>query len=228
LWTIERFVDEVEQVRTALGLTKENFFLYGQSWGAVLALEYALVHPEPLKGMILSNMMASIPEYNRYADEVLAKGLDPDVLAEIRALEAADDFENPRYHELVQEHYYTRHLLRMPLAEWPDAVSRTLNHANLGIYVLMQGPSEFGAIGRLELWDRRDALPTIATPTLVIGATHDTMDPEHLRWMAEQLPNGRYHHCPDGSHLANWDDSDVYFEGLIDFLKDVDEGRFPG
>ncbi|MEM8997540.1 MAG: proline iminopeptidase-family hydrolase [Acidobacteriota bacterium] len=228
LWTIERFVDEVEQVRTALGLDADNFFLYGQSWGGLLALEYALVHPEALKGLVLSNMMASIPEYNRYADEVLAKGLDPDVLAEIRALEAAEDFEDPRYHELVQEHYYPRHLLRMPIAEWPDAVNRTLEHANLGIYVLMQGPSEFGARGRLERWDRRDLLATVETPTLVIGATHDTMDPEHLRWMAEEMPNGRYHHCPDGSHLANWDDSDVYFEGLVTFLKDVDAGRFPG
>lgn len=226
LWQIDRFVDEVEQVRTALGLTKNNFYLYGQSWGALLALEYALAHPDQLKGLVLSNMMASIPAYNRYADEVLAKGLDPDALAKIRAFEAAEDFENPSYHELVQEHFYTRHLLRMPLAEWPDAVTRTLVNANLGVYVLMQGPSEFGASGRLEFWDRTEDLPSVQPPTLVIGAAHDTMDPEHLRWMAEQIPNGRYHHCPDGSHLANWDDSEVYFEGLIAFLKDVDAGRF--
>lgn len=63
LWTIERFVDEVEQVRQALGLNKDNFYLYGQSWGGMLAIEYALAHQESLKGLIISNMMASIVDY---------------------------------------------------------------------------------------------------------------------------------------------------------------------
>ncbi len=67
LWEIDRFVDEVEQVRTALGLNRDNFFLYGQSWGGLLALEYALAHQQNLKGLIISNMMASVPAYNEYA-----------------------------------------------------------------------------------------------------------------------------------------------------------------
>jgi len=71
LWEIDRFVDEVEQVRTALGLDRENFFLYGQSWGGLLALEYALAHQQNLKGLIISNMMASVPAYNDYAARVL-------------------------------------------------------------------------------------------------------------------------------------------------------------
>jgi proline iminopeptidase len=56
-------VDEVEQVRTALRLNRDNFFLYGQSWGGLLALEYALAHQQNLKGLIISNMMASVPAY---------------------------------------------------------------------------------------------------------------------------------------------------------------------
>jgi proline iminopeptidase len=63
LWELDRFVDEVEQVRTALALTRDNFFLYGQSWGGLLALEYAVAHQQNLKGLIISNMMASVPAY---------------------------------------------------------------------------------------------------------------------------------------------------------------------
>ena len=48
------------------------------------------------------------------------------------------------------------------------------------------------------------------------------MDPRHLQWMAEQLPRGRYHHSPNGSHLAIVDDHETYFEGLLDFLRDLD------
>ena len=89
----------------------------------------------------------------------------------------------------------------------------------------MQGPSEFGASGRLERWDRKADLPRITVPTLVIGAPHDTMDPDHMRWVAGQVKNGRFLLCPNGGHLAMWDDQGTYFPGLIAFLEDVDAGR---
>ena len=223
LWEIPRFVDEVEQVRQALGLGPENLFLYGHSWGGILAVEYALAHGDQLKGLIISNMMASIPEYNRYAEEVLMPQMDPEVLAEIRAMEAAGDYENPRHMELLMEHHYLHHILRRPPDQWPDGVMRTFEHVNPNIYVLMQGPSELGLSGRLENWDRSADLSSITMPTLVIGARYDTMDPEYMEWMAEQLPNGQYLDCPSGSHLALYDDQEVYMAGLIGFIRGVDE-----
>jgi proline iminopeptidase len=222
LWEIDRFVDEVEQVRTALGLHRENFFLYGQSWGGLLAIEYALAHQEHLKGLVISNMMASIPAYNEYAEKVLMPAMDQDVLAEIKRLEAAGETEGERYEALLMEHHYVQHVLRMPVPEWPEPVLRGFRHTNRSIYVPMQGPSELGASGKLAGWDRTSDLARITVPTLVMGAEYDTMDPDHLRWMAGQLPHGRYHHCPDGSHLAIADDQDRYFEGLLRFLNDVD------
>jgi proline iminopeptidase len=114
----------------------------------------------------------------------------------------------------------------MPPEQWPDGVQRAMKHVNPNIYVPMQGPSELGASGKLENWDRTDDLAEIEVPTLVIGARYDTMDPEHMEWMAGQLPNGRYLDCPEGSHLAMYDDQTAYFEGLIQFIDDVDAGRF--
>lgn len=226
LWELPRFVDEVEQVRRALGLGRESFFLFGQSWGGVLALEYALRFQEHLKGLVVSNMMSSIPAYNAYARDVLAPRMDAAALDEIRRLEAEGRTGDPRYMELLGPHYYERHVLRIPMDEWPEPLVRSFRHMNLKVYVPMQGPSELGASGKLERWDRSADLDAIRVPTLVLGAAHDTMDPEHLRWMAGAVARGRYHHCPDGSHLAIYDDQERYFEGLITFLRDVDEGRF--
>jgi proline iminopeptidase len=221
LWEIDRFVDEVEQVRLALGLGPESFVLYGQSWGGVLAIEYALAHQQHLKGLVVSNMMASIPAYNRYAEEVLMPEMDQAALAEIKRLEAAGETSDPAYEALLMEHHYAHHVCRLPADEWPDPVVRGFAHINPAIYVPMQGPSELGASGKLERWDRTADLQRIDVPTLVMGAEHDTMDPAHLRWMAEQLPQGRYHHSPDGSHLALVDDADVYFAGLVEFLHSL-------
>jgi proline iminopeptidase len=219
LWEIDRFVDEVEQVRRGLGLTVEDFVLFGQSWGGVLAIEYALAHQEHLKGLVISNMMASIPAYNRYAEEVIMPTIDPAVLAEIKRLEATGQTDDPSYDELLMEHHYLHHVCRMPLDEWPDPILRGFAHINKDIYVPMQGPSELGASGKLEHWDRTSDLSRVEVPTLVIGGEHDTMDPAHLRWMAEQMPRGQYHHCPEGSHLAIVDDQETYFEGLVGFLN---------
>lgn len=226
LWTISRFVEEVEQVRKALGLDRENFYLLGSSWGGLLAIEYALKYQANLKGLIISNMMASLPAYDQYANEVLAERFDPEALAEIRALEAAGDFANPRYEELLMAEHYTRHFLRMPADQWPDPVLRTFKHLNKHIYVMMQGPSEFGIGGTLADWDRTADIHLITVPTLVTVAQWDTMDPAHMRWMVGEIPNARALELPDGSHLSMYDDQERYFEGLIRFIRDVDAGTF--
>ena len=222
LWDIPRFVDEVEQVRKALGLDAGNFVLYGQSWGGLLAMEYALAHPENLKGLVISNMMSSIPAYNEYAKNVLMPEMDPAVLKEVLAFEAARDYENPRYMELLVPNFYEQHILRMPADQWPDPVNRAFMRLNHDVYIPMQGPSEMGASGKLEHWDRSGDLSEITAPTLVIGARYDTMDPMHMEWMAKQLPHGTYLYCPNGSHLALYDDQKAYFEGLIAFLRKID------
>jgi proline iminopeptidase len=228
LWRIPRFVDEVEQVRAALGLGPESFVLYGHSWGGILAIEYALAHQEKLAGLVISNMMSSIPAYNRYAHEVLMPAMDQDGLAAILALEERRAYDDPRYEELLIEHYYVDHVLRLPLAEWPPGVLRGFGSINKKIYIPLQGPSEMGASGLLERWDRSADLAGITVPTLVIGGAHDTMDPKHMEWMAGQIPNGRYLHCPEGSHLAMYDDQATYMEGLIAFLEEVEAGEAAG
>jgi proline iminopeptidase len=221
LWELARFVDEVEQVRQALGLDRSNFVLLGQSWGGLLAMEYATTYQGNLKGLVISNMMSSARRYNDYARDVLMPAMDQGVLAEIKRFEADGKTGDPRYEQLLMEHHYRWHVCRMPLSEWPEPVTRSLGHINPAIYVPMQGPSELGLSGTLEGWDRSADLPGIDVPALVIGAAYDTMDPGHMRWMAGQLPQGRYLHCPEGSHLAQFDDPGHYFPGLIDFLTSL-------
>jgi proline iminopeptidase len=230
LWDLPRFVEEVEQVRKGLGLDKSNFFLLGQSWGGLLAMEYALKYQDNLKGLIISNMMSSIADYMKYSDEVLGPQLPPDVYTEIMDMENNEAYDNPRYLELVIEYYYTEHVLRMPIDEWPDAINRTFKHMNPEVYVLMQGPSEFGVKGNAKLknWEFKHHLPQIRVPTLTIGGAHDTMDPGHMKWMASEVQQGRYLHCPNGSHLSQFDDQDTYMKGVVRFIRDVDSGTFRG
>jgi len=219
LWTTERFVEEVEQVRTALGLTKDNFYLLGHSWGGILALEYALKYQDNLKGLIISNMMSSIPEYEKY-NGVLRSKMRKSLVDSLQAYEAKGQFTDPTYQALVFSEYYTKHLCRLP--EWPDPINRMFKHLSQGIYVTMQGPSEFKTGGRLITWSRTADLPKIKVPTLTIGGEFDTMDPEHMKMMSEKVQQGTYLYCATGSHCSMWDDQKTYMKGLINFIKKVD------
>ena len=227
LWTTEHFVEEVEQVRKALDLDKNNFYLLGQSWGGILAMEYALKYQDHLKGLIVSNMVASVPQYNKYAQEVLGPQLPEDVLKEIQEIEASKDYSNPRYEELLMEHFYTEHILRKPVEEWPKSIHLMFEHLNPKIYTYMQGPSEFGITEEASLrdWDVSSRLKELELPTLMIGGKYDTMDPEYMKWMADQVQNGRSV-TTNGSHLSQFDDPDTYFPAVIKFIKDVDAGEF--
>jgi proline iminopeptidase len=224
-WDLDRYVGEVDQVRKALGLGPDNFVLLGHSWGGVLAIEYALAHQDQLKAVIISNMMSSAPAYNKYADEVLSPLMNQEDLKEIRAMEAAEDFANPRYEELLVRSYYVDHILRMDPAEWPEPVVFAFANINHDLYRTMQGPSELGMWDEAKLaqWDRTDDLSRINTPALVIGGRHDTMDPEFLKSMAERMPNGQSYICEQGSHMALYDDQESYFGALIAFLKGLDK-----
>lgn len=228
LWTIARYVDEVEQVRKAIGADSTNFYVLGNSWGGILAMEYALKYQQHLKAMIVANMVASGPDYNKYANEVLAKQMNPNVLKEIKNIEARKDFSNPRYEELLIPNFYKQHICR--LAEWPEPVVRCFNHldntkVSKQIYVIMQGPSEFGLSGRLLNWDIKNRLKEIKVPTLMVGAKYDTMDPNAMEQQSKMVQHGSYLYCPNGSHMSMWDDQKIFMDGVIKFIKDADAGR---
>lgn len=224
LWTIERFVEEVEQVRQALGLNKDNFFLLGNSWGGMLAMEYALKYQQNLKGLIICNMTADFTKYEKY-NAKLRKQMRPSLIDSLKFYEDKGDYQNPVYQDLVFKEYYRKHLCTLP--EWPEPVLRSFKHVNQHVYEYMQGPSEFVPGGILKGWSVWNRLPELSVPTLMVGAKYDTMNPEEMDEMSKLVQNGRSLYCPNGSHLAMWDDQEVFMNGVLGFIKDVAGGKFP-
>ena len=216
LWDIPRFVEEVEEVRLGLGL--ENFVLYGQSWGGMLSIEYALKYQQNLRGLVISNMTAGIQSYLKRIGEIAEK-LDPVTLAKLKELEAAEDYDSPEYQRIMMEELYPIAICRCK--PWPESVTRAFRDANLAVYNHMQGKSEFVVTGTFKDWERWDSLHKIKVKTLTLGAGNDTMDPEDIKKMATLMPNATSAICPVGSHLAMWDDQAVYFEHLLKFLRSL-------
>jgi len=217
LWTLERYTQEVEEVRRGLGL--DNFVLYGHSWGGILAIEYALNFQQHLRALVISNMTAGTQAYLKRTAHLKQTLLTPKQLAQIEAIEAKKDYDDPAYDQLMEEVLYPQMICR--LKPWPEPLSRAVRLANRKIYEQMQGRSEFLVTGNLKDWERWDRLHEIKVRSLTMGSVYDEMDPDDMVKMARLMPNATSHICPNGSHLAMWDDQADYFRALIPFLKSV-------
>lgn len=217
LWNLERYTAEVEEVRRGLGL--DRFVLYGHSWGGILGIEYALKHQEHLSRLVISNMTAGMQSYMKRIAALKKQLLTSDQLARLEALQSTKDYDNPEYQRIIQQNLYPEMLCR--INPWPEPVSRAFKMLNEKIYVQMQGKSEFEMTGELKDWDRWDRLHEIKVKALTMGAEHDEMDPEDMRKMATLMPNATSAICPNGSHLAMWDDQAFYFKRLLEFLLSV-------
>lgn len=220
LWTVERFCEEVEQVRVALGL--ENFYLYGHSWGGMLGIEYALKYQQHLKGLIISNMTASIPSYVASINE-LRRQLPSSVIQTLEKYEATASYTAPEYEATLLKHVYSKHLCR--LDPWPEPLMRMFRHLSTQVYNTMQGPNEFVVNGTFKDWDRWNDLSSITVPTLISGAQFDTMKVTDIERMGTLIPRSRVAICQRGSHCAMYDDQEAYFHDLLQFIDDVEAGR---
>jgi proline iminopeptidase len=213
LWTMERYVEEVEEVRRGLGL--DNFVLFGHSWGGMLAIDYALKYQSHLRGLVISNMAGGIQAFKKRTAALRLQLLTPADYQTMITLENAGRYDDPEYQRILN-FLYTKMLCRTD--PWPEPFTRSLRHANFTIYTQMFGPNEFVITGNQKDWERWDRLHEIRVKTLTIGAKWDEMDPEDMRKMATMMPNARSAICPSGSHLCMYDDQEVYFRNLLGFL----------
>ena len=219
LWTVDRYRAEVEQVRKGLGL--DHFILLGHSWGGMLGIEYALAHQEHLKALIISDMTASIPSYEAYAQKLLGE-LTPEDRATLEKFAAQGKFDAPEYQSIMMGKVYAAHLIT--LDPWPEPVARAFKKFNEKIYNVMQGPNEFVITGNFKNWDRWADLPKIKVPTLIIAGGKGTMNPDDIRRMGKLIPRSRVV-ITNGSHLEMYDDQEAYFRAIVKFIDDVQKGR---
>jgi proline iminopeptidase len=216
LWTLERYVEEVEAVRAGLGL--DQFVLYGHSWGGILAIDYALKYQKYLRGLVISNMAASMQSFLRHNNRFKLE-LPLQTQQRLHELEVRQDYDSPEYQKILIQELYPRMICRTH--PWPEPVTRAFRHINSQVYLQMQGKSEFVATGNLRNWDRWDRLHEIEVRSLTVGARYDEMDPQDMERMAQSMRNARYAYCPNGSHLCMWDDQATYFRHLLGFFREI-------
>jgi proline iminopeptidase len=213
LWSITRYVEEVETVRATLGLGQVH--LVGQSWGGWLSIEYGVTYPQNLKTVVLENTCGDMPHLIGELERHRA-ALGPETVAMMQRHEAEGTLDHPEYQAAITILNY-RHVCRLP--EYPAPVKRSLNDWNMEVYGRMQGPNEFLYTGNLKDWNRIGDMHRIACPVLITVGQHDELTPACALKMKNALPDAELKVFPNSSHMPFFEEPDVFFPALLDFLR---------
>ena len=212
LWTIERYAQEVETVREALGLGRVH--LLGQSWGGWLSIEYGVTFPDSLKTVILEDTCGDMPHLVGELER-LRTALGPETVAMMQQHEAEGTLDHPEYQAAITILNY-RHVCR--LKEWPAPLRRSLEGWNMDIYRIMQGPNEFLYTGNLKDWNRIPDMNRITAPALITVGKYDELTPACALRMKHALPDAQLVVFPNSSHTPFYEEPDAYYPVLLDFL----------
>ncbi len=216
LWTIEHFVEEISQVREALGLKEVH--LYGHSWGTMLAVDYLLTRPTGVKSLVLASPFLSAPRGIHDADSLL--GTLPDSLQTvIRHHEQERTTASPEYQSALMVYYGTYFARRQP---WSDELNNAFAELNQALYGYMWGPSEFTVTGILSDYDQTNRLGEITTPTLLTAGQFDYCVPATIKYYQSLIPNSEVVILENCAHLTMQDDPVADIKVIRDFLNKIE------
>jgi proline-specific peptidase len=217
LWTVDRSVEELDQVREALGLGRIH--LFGQSWGGWLAIDYMSREPEGIVGLVLASTSAGIPQFMAEA-RTLIEALPEPHRSTLIELGGRGEYDHPAYQAAVEQ-FYKRHLCRSD--PWPEALLRSVAQMDGNqVYLVMNGPTEFDVIGRLRDWDRTADLGRITVPTLITCGRHDEITPACSETILHGIPEARLEIFEDSAHVAHLEEGERYAQVAEEFLAAVE------
>jgi L-proline amide hydrolase len=217
-WNIELFLDELENLLQRLDLS-QDYVLFGQSWGGMLAAEHAVRHPPGLRGLVIANTPASMPLFREGVSR-LRMTLPIDVQSTLARHEKAGSTDSREYLDATMA-FYERHVCRVkPL---PKDVTATLIavYNDPTVYHAMNGPSEFHVIGSLRDWTIVDRLPSVAVPTLLITGQHDEVTEAAARPFYDLIPDVRQAVFDSSSHMPHVEEPEKFNEVMTRFLTDL-------
>jgi proline iminopeptidase len=215
LWTVPRYVEEVEAVRATLDLGR--VLLLGHSWGGTLGLEYCLARPDKVKCFIAVTIAFDQPLLQQGYIRV-KQSLGDETMRMLAVREAEGSTDHPEYQAAMTILSY-RHMCRMD--KWPASVVKSMQTIGRGPWRTMFGPHAFNCTGTLRDYDRNDDLRQLAMPVLMLASEHDYILPEFVSMSCQYIRNGRCIVFRNCGHMPFWEDPDAYHNAISTFLVTI-------
>jgi proline iminopeptidase len=216
LWKIERFVEELGQLRSGLNL--DEVHILGHSWGTTLAAAYALTQPSGVKSIIFSSPCLSAPMWEADQRSNLKK-LPEDVQEVILRCEETGETDSKEYEDATEK-FNSEFVCR--LNPYPEHLKEGRQYRNSEVYNIMWGPSEFTVRGNLRNFDCTNLLHEITCPTLYTCGRFDEATPESTEYFSSLTPNSQFHVFEKSAHMPYVEETEEYLSVVTEFLNSVD------
>ncbi|OBF73140.1 proline iminopeptidase [Mycobacterium sp. 852002-51613_SCH5001154] len=219
LWTMQRSVAEMDAVVAGLGLNR--FHIFGNSWGGMLAQQYALDVPSRAVSLTISNSIASIPQFSEMVARLKSE-LDPATQSAIERHEAAGTTYTAEYQDAIRTWNET-YLCRV--RPWPPELLEAFAKMGTDIFETMFGPSDFHIVGTIKEWDVFDRLAEITLPTLILAGRFDECVPEHMWDIHQRIAGSRFVFFEKSAHMPFIEEPAKFDSVVRDFLRQHDSSR---
>ena len=214
-WTVQLFLDELDNLLDHLGIT-QRYAVLGQSWGGMLGAEHAIRRPAGLTCLVIADSPASMELWVSEADR-LRQALPADVQATLLRHEEAGTTDSAEY-RAAEEVFYARHVCQIVPNPPEVAASFAAIDEDPTVYHTMNGPSEFHVIGSLRTWSVVDRVAAIEVPTLVVTGAHDEATPATVQPFLDAVPDVRWEVFADSSHMPHVEEAERYAAVVTGFL----------
>jgi L-proline amide hydrolase len=221
LLTLDYYLEELSQVLASYNL--QQYYIFGSSWGSMIAQEFAVTKPSGLLGLILDGALADSQLYitSQWRDRISTLPTYSQNL--LRKLTDQRQFDTPAYRaitEVLGRHFSCRVVPR------PDIWEECIRTMNASIYRAMQGESEFTVSGVLENWSILDRLHLVDAPTLVVMGQFDSMTEECSLAIVNNIRNAwPLVTIPRAGHCKLLDEPQLVVAEITKFLDAIEEAR---
>ena len=212
--TVSRFLDDIEAVRSALVGDEEPVHLVGHSWGAALALSYAIDRPEFVRSLTLIDPTEPGNTFQSRQEENLAAATTPADSTELAALFGSDGY---RFGDPV----VVEEILHVIYRSWlgaRDAASRFV--FGLDLEMAVRGRDVGARVARASAGLARwPDLERLGARTLIVHGVLDPVPIEMARRLATEIDGSTLVELEGVGHFPMVEAPERLLEAIREFLR---------
>jgi len=213
--TVAAQLEDLKALLAHIGIDK--FYLYGHSYGTILALEYYLQQPQQPKALIFASPCFSSDRWEKDADTLIAT-LDTTskrVLQEAKAGKVSDSSLYKKAMDMYFASFYNR--------KTNANIDSSIQYSGNKLYSKIWGSVEFSADGELKGYDKTQALRKITLPTLISCGEYDAARPTTVKYYQSLIPNAKFELITNAAHSTMNDNTAADAAAITNFLSSLEK-----
>ncbi len=205
--SLDHYIDDVEAIRKHFNINLEHFFVFGQSYGSIVALGYAIRYPDSLKKLLLIGAVASSAFYDEAKTQLKEIGTPKQIAFAEKLWNGSFDGSK----EEVVDFYR----LMSPLYSYSFEPGEPPLEIGYNVDVMNYGWGIF-----LRHFNYENELANVKCETLILWGENEWIMPKsHVDLIYNTIPNCSLKTYPECMHMLWIDQWEMFIHDALKFLR---------